>query len=286
MNKRIVLYVIISIICVISIIIGVYYQIFVEREDTSQNNVLQDQNNNVDNNEDLELELLLEEFNLLFDNKFNNLNNDTSIVKKIQGLEEQDIIYSVYNIKEEKNEKYNVNINLPVVNIDGDIAKEFNNITQTIFANKANEVLSNSQVYTIYNVDYTAYLNENILSVILKSTLKEGNNPQRVIVQTYNYDIVTGQKVTLNDILEINGIDYIDVNKKIEKQVEEANKRAEAVSKALAQTGQVVYKRDINNAMYTTDNANYFFVGEDGKIYIIYPYGNSNFTSEMDIIKI
>ena len=167
MNKRIVLYVIISIICVISIIIGVYYQIFVEREDTSQNNVLQDQNNNVDNNEDLELELLLEEFNLLFDNKFNNLNNDTSIVKKIQGLEEQDIIYSVYNIKEEKNEKYNVNINLPVVNIDGDIAKEFNNITQTIFANKANEVLSNSQVYTIYNVDYTAYLNENILSVIL-----------------------------------------------------------------------------------------------------------------------
>ena len=69
-------------------------------------------------------------------------------------------------------------------------------------------------------------------------------------------------------------------------QVNEANEQAEAISQALAATGQSVYKRDINNAMYVTDNVNHFFVGPDGQIYIIYPYGNANFTSEIDIIKI
>ena len=77
-----------------------------------------------------------------------------------------------------------------------------------------------------------------------------------------------------------------EVNKKIERQVEEANKQAEAISEALIQSGQSVYRRDINNAMYVTDNVNHFFVGLDGQIYIVYPYGNSNFTSEMDVIKI
>lgn len=285
MNKRTILYIIISAICIIAIIAGVYYQIFGSKNDNT--NTLIDENNvTVDENGVIDPEVLKEEFNSLFDNSFNDQGYDTSSVVKIAGLEEQDIIYAAYNIIDEKDEKYSVNINLPVFNVQGDIATEFNNTTQTIFANKANEVLGNSQVYTIYNVEYTSYLNENILSVVIKSTLKEGNNPQRIIVQTYNYDITTGQKVSLNDILEEKGISTRDVNKTIEKQVEEANKRAEAVSQALAQTGQAVYKRDINNAMYVTDNVNHFFIGLDGQIYIIYPYGNSNFTSEMDIIKI
>lgn len=285
MNKRMIIYIIISAICVVAIIAGVYYQIFGTKKDntntlTNENSVIVDENGVIDP------EVLKEEFNSLFDNSFNDQGYDTSTVTKIEGLEEQDIIYAAYNIIDEKDEKYSVNINLPVFNVQGDVATEFNNTTQTIFANKANEVLGNSQVYTIYNVEYTSYLNENILSVVIKSTLKEGNNPQRIIVQTYNYDITTGQKVSLNDILEEQGISTKDVNKTIERQVEEANKRAEAVAQALAQTGQAVYKRDINNAMYVTDNVNHFFIGLDGQIYIVYPYGNSNFTSEMDIIKI
>ena len=135
-------------------------------------------------------------------------------------------------------------------------------------------------------LEYISYLNENILSLVIKSTLKEGNNAQRVIVQTYNYDIQTGNKVTLNEILQAKGISQKEVNTKIETQVQEASKQSEAVANALQQKGQLVYKRDINNAMYVTDNVNYFFLGLDGQIYIIYPYGNSNFTSEMDIIKI
>ena len=285
MNKRYIIYIVVAIICVIAIVAGVYYQIF---ENKPKQNVVG--NNEIINTQDpdevIDPEILKEEFNSLFDNSFDDQGYDTSAIQKIQGLEEQNIIYAAYNIKEEKDEKYSVDINLPVFNVQGDVAAEFNSTTQSIFANKANDVLSKSDEYTIYNVEYVSYLNENILSLVIKSTLKEGDNAQRIIVQSYNYDIVTGKKLTLNEVLEAKGIELKEVNKKIERQVEEANKQAEAISEALAASGQTVYRRDINNAMYVTDNVNHFFLGLDGQIYIVYPYGNSNFTSEMDIIKV
>lgn len=284
MNKRYIIYIVIAIICIIAIVAGVYYQVFGNKP--KQNITTNEIVDNPDSDEVTDPEILKEEFNSLFNNTFDDQGYDTSSIKKIQGFEEQNIIYAAYNIKEEKDERYSVNINLPVFNVQGEVAADFNATTQSIFADKANDVLSNSENYTIYNVEYVAYLNENILSLVIKSTLKEGNSAQRIIVQTYNYDILTGQKLTLNEVLEAKGIVLRDVNKKIEAQVEEANKQAEAISSALAQAGQSVYKRDINNAMYVTDNVNHFFLGLDGQIYIIYPYGNSNFTSEMDIIKI
>lgn len=285
MKGRNIIYIVISALCIIAIVLGVYYQIFGEKNNMT-NTISNEVNTNIDENGVVDPEVLKEEFNNLFANSFDSQGYPTAEIVKIQDLEEQDVIYAAYNIKEEKNEKYSVNINLPVFNVSGDVATEFNQTTQTIFANKASEILGNSQVYTIYDVEYTAYLNENILSMVIKSTLKEGSNPQRVIVQTYNYNVTTNQKVSLNEILQEKGIELREVNKKIEKQIEEANKRAEAVSQALAQTGQTIYKRDINNAMYVTDNVSHFFLGPNGQIYIIYPYGNANFTSEIDIIKI
>lgn len=284
MKKRNILYIVIAAICVIAIIVGVYAQVFGDKP--KQNTIKNEVINTGDDDTATDPEVLKQEFNSLFNNSFDDQGYDKTSIKKLAGYEEQDIIYAVYRIKEEKDEKYSVNINIPVFNVDGEVASEFNATTQSIFANKAGNVLSNSQSYTIYDVEYVGYLNENILSLVIKSTLKEGNNPQRIIVQTYNYDITTGKKLTLNEVLEAKGISEKEVNKKIERQVTEANKNAEALSEALAGAGQTIYKRDVNNAMYVTDNVNHFFVGLDGQIYIIYPYGNSNFTSEMDIIKV
>ena len=284
MKKRNILYIAIAAICVIAIIVGVYAQVFGDKP--KQNTIKNEVINTGDDDTATDPEVLKQEFNSLFNNSFDDQGYDKTSIKKLAGYEEQDVIYAVYRIKEEKDEKYSVNINIPVFNVDGEVASEFNATTQSIFANKAGNVLSNSQSYTIYDVEYVGYLNENILSLVIKSTLKEGNNPQRIIVQTYNYDITTGKKLTLNEVLEAKGISEKEVNKKIERQVTEANKNAEALSEALASAGQTVYKRDVNNAMYVTDNVNHFFVGLDGQIYIIYPYGNSNFTSEIDIIKV
>lgn len=280
MNKRNLLYIGITIICVISIIVGVYYQIFKPNQNTINNNTI-----NQDNIEDKieDAETLKAEFNSLFNNSFDDQGYDVTGITKIAGLENKDIIYAAYNVKDEKDGKYSVDINLPVFNVKGEVGEEFNKTTQTVFANKGSQILTNSTEYTIYNVEYVAYLNNNILSLVIKSTLKEGENPQRIIVQTYNYDIKTGKKVLLNDVLKDRQIDTTKVNNKIEKVIKEANKNAEAISAALSQN---IYKRDLNNAMYVTDNVTHFFVGLDGQIYIVYPYGNSNFTSEMDIIKV
>jgi len=285
MNKRYILYIVIAVVCIVAIFAGVYYQVF---NDKPQKNTIH-QNEIVEGPEPddtTDPEVLKEEFNALFDNSFNNQGYDTTSIEKPEQYKEQDIIYAAYKFQAEKDEVYDVDINIPVFNVNSQIADEFNQITQSIFANKADEVLNSKDRYTIYNVEYVAYLNENVLSLVIKSTLKEGNSAQRIIVQTYNYDIETKQKLTLNDVLEAKGITTKEVNKKIEIQVKEANKQAEAIENALAQSGQTVYKRDINNAMYVTDNVNHFFIGLDGQIYIVYPYGNSNFTSEMDVIKI
>ena len=185
-----------------------------------------------------------------------------------------------------KNNIEPVNINLPAININGDVVAEFNNTTNKVFSNKVAEVIKTNNKYTIYNIEYVAYLNDNILSVVIKSTLKEEGNAERVRVQTYNYDIEAEKEVTLNDILEQKQITQKSVNKKIEKQVKEAARKAEAVAGEYASQGKLVYERDVNNAMYITDYVNDFFLGKDGQIYIVYAYGNTNHTAEMDVIKV
>lgn len=280
MKSRNILYIVITIICVISIIIAVYYQIYGNdvRPSIVTNNI---GNTQIDNSDDIDLEKIKNEFNNLFTNKINTQGNEVSNIQKLK--EDKELIYAVYNIKEEKEDEYSINLNLPIFNIKSKIANEFNKTTQTIFVDKANEIMKGTEFYTIYNVEYVAYINENILSLVIKSTLKEGTNAQRVIVQTYNYDLQTGEKAILKDILESKSVNKDEINEKIEKQVSYAASQAELISQA---TSQSVYKRDLNSAMYLIDNVNSFFIGEDGKIYIVYAYGNSNFTSEIDIIEI
>lgn len=285
MKSRNIMYIVISVICIIAIILGVYYQMFSKKvvKESKVNEVT----NNIEDEPDVDNpENLLLEFNKLFKNNIYTQGYSTAGVTKLKGQEEKDIIYSAYNVQEDIENKYSVDLKIPVFNIQSDVADEYNSTTQSIFADKASNIfmnVDNLKRYTIYNVEYVAYLNENILSLVIKSILKEGNSAQRVIVQTYNYDIQTNKKVTLNEVLEKQNMKIKDVNKKIERQVKEATKQAEEIAQA---TGQIVYKRDINNAMYITDNVSNFFIGEDGQIYIIYAYGNNNVTSEIDIIKL
>lgn len=285
MKKTYFIYGIIAIICIVAIVGGVLYQINLDKPlkpEVVENEI---QEEPVIETSDSP-QKYRDEFISLFDNTFYDQGNDTTKIKKIKGFEEQEVIYAAYNIKEEQEGKYNVDINLPAFNVDSEDAASFNETTQKVFANKAGDVLFKSDKYTIYNVQYVAYLNEDILSLVIKSTLKEGDAKERLIVQTYNYDITTGKAITLNQLLEKKGITQKEVNRKITQQVRQAAKETEEVAEKLANAGQTVYERDINNAMYVTDNVNQFFMGKDGQIYIIYPYGNTNLTSEIDVIKV
>ena len=44
------------------------------------------------------------------------------------------------------------------------------------------------------------------------------------------------------------------------------------------------YIRDINDSMYKVENTKVFFLGEGKALYIVYPYGNSNYTTELDLV--
>ena len=288
MKFRNVMYIVVTVICIIAIGIAVFYQVFKTDNNISSNN---NQNSNNINNEDvdtktIDLEKIKSNFNSLFTNKLNLQGYEVpEIIKKLN--DSKDVIYTGYEIKQEKEDKYNLNINLPIFNISSETANNYNKITQQVFANKANEIIlgtnAEEDVYSIYNIDYTAYLNDNILSLVIRSTLKEGTKAQRVIVQTYNYDLQTAKEADLLEILEQKEISKESVNSKIEEYVTYAYNKSQAVQAA---TSQTVYKRDLNSAIYLVDNVNSFFLGEDGKIYIVYAYGNSNFTSEIDIIEI
>ena len=113
-------------------------------------------------------------------------------------------------------------------------------------------------------------------------TIKEGDNPQRIIVQTYNYDLETEKDVTVKEILDKREIDEAVVQNKIDKTIKKASEDAAK----MAESGYSVYQRDISNEMYKIENVKSFIQGPNGELYIVFPYGNNNFTSEMDVVEI
>lgn len=269
------LYILIGVFCVFAIIAGVYAQ-FIENRSGNINTV--DDGNYIVGEKDKET--IKAEFNDLFINTVNLNGFDTTGITKIR--EDKEIVYSAYDINKNE-EAYEINIHIPVVNIKSDVANSFNQITQAIFANKATEVLrkTDKDSKAIYSIDYVAYVNGDILSVIIRSTLKEGKSAQRVIIQTYNYNLSTNTEVTLNDLITKKALNKDDVNAKIKSVVKEADEEAKAIQSMGYNT---VFTRDLENSMYTVDNSGTFFLDGNNHLYIIYAYGNQNFTSEMDIV--
>jgi len=100
-------------------------------------------------------------------------------------------------------------------------------------------------------------------------------------MQTYNYNLSTNQSVTLNELITHKVINREDVTKAINKIVTEADE----MSKVYQNMGYSdIYIRDLNSSMYTIEGTTTYFLGPNNELYIIYPYGNDNATSEMDIV--
>ena len=219
-----------------------------------------------------------EQFYDIFENKVNYLENNAYKISKIK--QDQEIVYLGYQNNENKENYYELDVNIPYINIKNETIEEFNKQIQDIFEKKAKDVLNTKNKNIIYTVDYSAYVANNILSVVVRSTLKEGANPQRDIIQTYNYDLISQNKCTIDKMIEIKGITKKDANQKINDEIKTIQKRVEE----LAKLGYTIYQRDYTSDIYNINNVTEYFMGNDNTIYIIYAYGNQNHTSEMDII--
>ena len=114
---------------------------------------------------------------------------------------------------------------------------------------------------------------------MIRSDYKEGNNPQKVVIKTYNYDIIEDKELTLQELLQRKNRDLNEVQNTIKQEIEVEQKKAED----LKNLGYNIFSRDINSDMYKIENTDQFFVVED-RIYIIYPYGNTMQTNEVDLV--
>lgn len=271
---RYILYALIIVFCIVAIGLGVYAQFFIKEpvQDGYGNNI--SAGGNIVTPQDVN-----QSFIDLFTNEFYSNYDDTNIAK---ADDTKELVYTFYEDNQNVDGKYSMNIHIPVINIQSDVVTGFNNLTQSIFVDKINSVMAGTDVYTIYNLDYTSYVNNNILSLAIKATIKEGDNPQRVIVQTYNYNLETDESVTLKSLLKDRDIDETVVENRIKTVVQNASKNANE----LINSGYTVYQRNENDEMYQIDNINNFIEGPNGELYIIFAYGNNNYTSEMDIIEI
>ncbi len=265
-----IVYIALAILCIIAIGIAVYMQFF---KDEKIGVVL-----GITKKEEKEYNELKENFTNIFTNNLTKENMYTGEIKKIR--ENEDIVFSAYNVQEQK-DNYTINIQLPFFNINSDTAKEINKELTKSFKEKSEQIMkSNTEEKKIYTIKYKAYVNNEILSMVILSELKEGNNNQRIIFKSYNYNLATNKQVDINELIQLKNIDKTNANKKIKEEIEKSQEQ----NTKLAELGYNTITRDATSDTYKIENAKEFFLGDKGYLYIIYPYGNKEYTSEMDIV--
>ena len=265
-DKRKIFIIVVLAVCIISINLAVFLQI-TEKSDQDETY------------ETIDTTLLTENFYSIFDNKLDYQGNNINI-QKIDASKE--VIYISYYDEKKLENTYDISVAIPNFNINTVEAQKINQEINNLFYNKATNIVSNINSNTIYNVKYKAYINDNIISLIISATLKEGDNPQRLIIKTYNYNISSNEEITLDKLIEYRKLPKQIVQDKITETIKTSSENA----KKYNELGYNKYERDINSGIYKLENTKIFFVGENKALYIIYPYGNSNYTTELDLLVI
>ena len=216
-------------------------------------------------------------------------NFDTLFMNTIQGQDQEftvskieegkPLVYTDYEKKENVSGSYEVDLHIPKINIQNDVVKKYNQEIQDIFKQKAESVLVTLNRNIIYTVEYEAFIENTILSLVIRSNLKQGASAQQVVVQTYNFDLATQKEVSLAEVIPRLGLKEQDVQQKIKTDIQKEEKKAED----LRNLGYTIYKRDSNSETYKIENAKQFFIYHQN-LYIIYAYGNDALTSEMDLV--
>ena len=268
-KKRIVLYTLIVLICVIGIAIAVY-QIFSDEK----LDVILGLNKDISQEQYEELQA---GFDDIFTNTVDIADTNTSQIVKIEN--EKDIVYTNYEVQKSSENNYNVNVHIPYININNETIKKYNEEIQQVFTQIAENTLATENRNIIYTVEYKACITNNILSVIIRSNLKQGSNAQRVIIQTYNYNLLENREIKITDLLQANGIDEKTAKNRIDAEVSKAQQQAQELN----ELGYNIYQRDLTSDIYSLENTTEFFTNGTN-LYIIYAYGNETETSEMDLI--
>lgn len=232
-KKQIAIYVTIVIVCIISVIIAFYVQ-FYARIDIGKLLGKESENQLAKKTEE-ELETLKAEFEQIFTNRIDNGDGQENKKREV----EKPLVYTKVEKKESKVNSYDIEVHIPYINIDNPKIEKYNKEIED-FVQKTNQVLESQNKNTIYTVEYVANVQNDILSLMIRSNLKEGTSAQRVIIQTYNYDLRNNKEITLEEVLKIEDIDKEQMQEKIKNEIGIEQKKVED----LKNLGYNIYNRD------------------------------------------
>ncbi len=272
-KRQIFIYLISIIVCVLAVILAMQVQ-FYARIDLFGNSEEQNKYEAKTSEEKLRLE---NEFTKIFDNMVHNVSEANNNKRNDKNVE---LVYTGYENTVNVENEYYIDVQIPIINIDNEEVEKFTLETAETFYKKAIDILeADDNNNVIYTVTYTANVYNDILSLVLSSTLKEGSSAQREIVQTFNYDLRNNKKISLEEVLDIEALNTGNVQNQINEKIEEEEKKAND----LLSLGYQTFDRDIENEMYLIKNIEQFYI-TNNEIYLIFAYGNNALTNETDII--
>ena len=274
-KSKLAFFTVVTMVCIIAISIGIYTQYFYKYSETDP--LMLGINIGSEKTAE-ELQLLKAEFNSLFTNSLVINSENVNIVEKRE--ETKDLVYTGYKLENEDENYYSVKAQIPLFNIETEKANAINKEIVAEFYETANSIMRQSDQYIVYNVTYAAYINEHVLSVVIKASLKEGNKSEKVSLKTYNYSLPEEKLMTLTDLVALKEVSTETVQNKITDEIKTAYNNAKIIA---AEYGNL-YERDLEGEMYKVENATTFFLTADGYVYVVYAYGNKDYTNEMDIV--
>ena len=268
-KRDIVIYTICIIICVVALTVAVTVQVLGENV---TNKVFHANKLQIASEE--EQVKLRTDFENMFTNEF------TGQIENAEKKDEsKNFVYTTYENQDTIQGNYTLDVHIPNFNIKDETLEQINNKITTEYKQKVNQILNNNGSQIIYSVEYNSYVENDILFLIIRSNLKESNNAQIQMIYTYNYDLKNKKVIDINDVIEKLKYNKNDVEKAIQNYIE----IQENNSKSLKNLGYGIYVRNSKDNMYKIENTKQFFI-KNGKLYIIYPYGNTTATTEMDIV--
>ncbi len=288
-NKIIILLIIIVIIAIITI--GGIFIFFNNSASTEENEITESQNYGTDENwnnweESQSTEItnkkikyddatLKSEFDSIFTNDIKNYNESFENKKE---KSDEDIVYTGYEKNETTDHDYKVNVKIPYINLKGELIEKYNKDITKNFERVAEKILSTTGKRYIYEVDYSACIEDDILSLAIKAEIQQGDK-SRLIIKTYNYNLKEDSEVSVTDVLKLKNRDLNYTQEKINIEIQKEYKK----SQEYKELGYNIFERNIESDEYKVENINTFYL-YDGNLYIIFAYGNKNNTLEKDIV--
>lgn len=273
-RKKYAFFISLVLICIVALCLGIYAQFYYKYSDTD---MLMIGINIGAKKTAEEIDILKSNFNGLFTNSIA-INSENVNVDKIE--HSKDIVFTSYNLVNEDETYYSVNAQIPSINIESEEASVINDEIKNEFYDKANSIMRKTTGNTIYNVSYASFINEDILSIVIKSSLKEENKSEKVTVKTYNYSMSEKRRVALDELILLKQTE----KETVQTIINDSIKLADTNAKLIAADYGVLYERDLNSDIYNVDNSSTYFLTQDGYVYIVYAYGNDSYTNEMDIV--